>query len=99
MRCPKCGKSGGQTKRTEQRQDKDGWSMVVRERKCSQANCGHIFPTFECYEYADVEVLMRMREAMTDAGKAYELAVSGVEALAKGLAALRQIDQDARPAA
>lgn len=85
MRCPKCGKIGGQTKRTEHKQDRDGWSMVVRERKCSNPECGHIFPTFECYDYADVEAVFRMREGLAD--------------ILKGAAILQQIDADARPVA
>lgn len=85
MRCPKCGEIGGQTKRTEHRKDKDGWSMVFRERKCANTACGHIFPTYECYEYAEVEVVMRMRDALALGEQMIDM--------------MRQIDREARPMA
>jgi transcriptional regulator NrdR family protein len=61
MKCPKCGENAHRTDRVTHRTDADGWSMVVRRRRCPQ---GHTFETFECYEYADVEVVFRVREAI-----------------------------------
>lgn len=61
MKCPHCGDQARRTKDVKHQSDADGWSMIVRERRCPN---GHTFPTYECYEYADVEVVFRVREAI-----------------------------------
>jgi len=61
MKCPQCGEAGHRVDKVQHRTDPDGWSMVVRRRRCPQ---GHSFETYECYEYADVEVIFKAREAM-----------------------------------
>ena len=61
MKCPECGERGDRVDHTAHRKDPDGWSMVVRRRRCRN---GHSFETYECYEYADVEVIFKAREAM-----------------------------------
>jgi hypothetical protein len=40
--------------------DGDGWITIVRTRRCPN---GHSFKTYECHEYADVEVVFKAREA------------------------------------
>ena len=61
MTCPLCNEPAGRVDKTTNTIDPEGWSMVVRRRRCKQ---GHSFETFECYEYADVEVVFRVREAI-----------------------------------
>lgn len=49
--------------KTGQTLDPDGWPVVRRLRKC---NGGHMFTTWECYEYADVEVVFKARDMMAE---------------------------------
>lgn len=61
MKCPQCGEPGHRVDKVQHRTDPDGWSMVVRRRRCKNL---HSFETYECYEYADVEVIFKAREAV-----------------------------------
>ena len=61
MQCPKCGEMARRVRDAKPQLDADGWQMVVRRRHCQ---CGHTFPTYECHEYADVEVVFRARKLL-----------------------------------
>lgn len=62
MNCPLCGEWAGRKSATRNARDADGWSVIKRERVCPN---GHRFATYECYEYADVEVIFHTRELLT----------------------------------
>lgn len=61
MKCPECQTPRSRVKDTQHKMDVDGWSMIVRKHRCEN---GHTYSTYECYEYADVEVLFKVREAI-----------------------------------
>jgi len=61
MNCPTCQQWANRKAETRQKVDPDGWSVITRTRVCPN---GHRFVTYECYEYADVEVVFRVRELL-----------------------------------
>jgi transcriptional regulator NrdR family protein len=61
MNCPVCQQWAKRKAETRQGVDADGWSVITRTRVCPN---GHRFMTYECYEYADVEVVFRVRELL-----------------------------------
>ena len=61
MKCQKCLCEGNIISRSIEKVDSDGWQMIVRTRLCPN---GHRFNTYECYEYADTEVVFRVREVL-----------------------------------
>jgi transcriptional regulator NrdR family protein len=61
MICPECGEWAAHKSATRNTRDADGWSVIRRERVCPN---GHRFATFECYEYADVEVIFKARDLL-----------------------------------
>ena len=61
MRCPMCNEQARRVRDVKHETDPDGWSMVTRHRVCG---CGHTFTTYECYEYADVEVIFKARQCI-----------------------------------
>lgn len=63
MKCPMCLKQARRVRDVKHTTDPDGWSLVQRERVCQ---CGHHFVTFECYEYADVEVVFKARDVLAE---------------------------------
>ena len=67
MKCPMCQQQARRVREVKHGTDPDGWSVISRERVCQ---CGHHFITFECYEYADVEVVFRARDVLADVNAA-----------------------------
>lgn len=61
MNCPVCQQWAKRKAETRQGTDSDGWSVITRTRVCPN---GHRFATYECYEYADVEVVFKARELL-----------------------------------
>lgn len=59
MRCPKCGATSRPVQ-VLRRVDGDGWDFIKRKHKCTN---GHLFETYQSYEYADVEVFFKARAA------------------------------------
>jgi len=70
MRCQKCLKETRTIAKEREKLDGDGWQMIVRTRICPD---GHQFQTFECYEYADTEVVFRVREVLTMVDEALKI--------------------------
>lgn len=67
MNCPACGNDD--TKVTRTAKDPEG-EHIQRQRTCLNAECGHRFTSFECYEKADVEMPFQVAEARADLTKA-----------------------------
>lgn len=67
MRCPMCMSQARRVRDVKHGLDPDGWSIVKRERVCQ---CGYVFTTYECYEYADVEVVFRARDVLAEVNAA-----------------------------
>lgn len=67
MKCPMCLKPARRVRDVKHGADPDGWSVIRRERVCQ---CGYTFSTYECYEYADVEIVFRARDVLAEVNAA-----------------------------
>ncbi len=60
MKCPKCG-TWSKVKDSRPKFGRpDGNDHTYRRRECNE--CGHRFDTYECYEMADPELAMTVRD-------------------------------------
>lgn len=73
MKCPDCMEQARKVSDVKHREDPDGYSLIVRTRRCPN---GHIFSTYECYEYADVEVVFKARAALVTVQQTLESIIS-----------------------